>query len=828
MNRIDQFRLGVLAALLVGTRAGGDSVKPGADRWTTSFASFPYVAVAQPAPSLVLERQDFEQLQRCKSVIGTPMRLGDQVYSHGLGTHSTSSICVLSPVGIRRLTAVIGVDRNERTGGGQGSVEFAVQVGEREIYRSGLLRGGDKALVVSLALEGATEVRLRATDGGDGPACDHADWADARIELADGRQVWLDELPEPEPSPCYAYPFSFKYRGVDIAEQLPGWKRSDSPPSAVEGVTRRLTTWEEPAGGLSVSLSTVVFDRRGAVEWLLSLANNGARDTGIVEDVQALDLSLATPALAAGAVRLHRMTGGIPAPDQFEPSVVSVSAGHRAALGARSGRSSTHDMPFFGIEMGRRAAVVAVGWSGCWSATVEAAGPRLTRIRAGLESTRFVLHPGEHVRMPRGLVLQCDGDLADAGNRFRALLLEHYAAHWKGPERLPVLFSNTCFTRGGGWLNECNAANQVSLIDAYAPLGLEAVVTDAGWFEGGWPAGAGNWYPRKDAYPDGMAPVAEAARRHGMVYGLWYEPERVVSGTDVHRLHPEWCLGAVNGAQDTYLLNFGLPEVQQYFFNIVAGFMKLPGFRFYRQDFNMDPLPYWRHNDAPDRQGMTELKYIEGLYAYWDRLATTWPDSLREECASGGHRMDLETLMRFQIHQKTDFWFNNEVDQASIWSLSRFVPNNTFVAPIDRLDDYKFWSVAPTSLCIGWIADDPGFRTAQARRLLARYQALRKYFTGDFYPLTPYSRGDHEWIAYQFHRPDLDAGVVLAFRRGASIYSAAELPMRGVAKGRSYLFKREGRRDAVRLTGESLLKGMPVTIDKRHDCAVITYHGSPR
>ncbi|MHB8972476.1 MAG: NPCBM/NEW2 domain-containing protein [Pirellulaceae bacterium] len=71
-------------------------------------------------------------------------------------------------------------------------------------------------------------------------------------------------------------------------------------------------------------------------------------------------------------------------------------------------------------------------------------------------------------------------------------------------------------------------------------------------------------------------------------------------------------------------------------------------------EFVMDPLPYWRFSDAPDRQGISEMKYIEGLYAYWDRIATTWPDSIREECASGGHRMDLETVMRMHAHQKTD------------------------------------------------------------------------------------------------------------------------------------------------------------------------------
>ena len=55
--------------------------------------------------------------------------------------------------------------------------------------------------------------------------------------------------------------------------------------------------------------------------------------------------------------------------------------------------------------------------------------------------------------------------------------------------------------------------------------------------------------------------------------------------------------------------------------------MELPGFRVYRQDFNMDPLPYWRHNDTEDRQGITEIRYIEGVYAYWDRIRATWPDA---------------------------------------------------------------------------------------------------------------------------------------------------------------------------------------------------------
>ncbi len=26
-------------------------------------------------------------------------------------------------------------------------------------------------------------------------------------------------------------------------------------------------------------------------------------------------------------------------------------------------------------------------------------------------------------------------------------------------------------------------------------------------------------------------------------------------------------------------------------------------------NFSMDPLPFWRQNDSPDRQGITEIRY---------------------------------------------------------------------------------------------------------------------------------------------------------------------------------------------------------------------------
>ena len=52
--------------------------------------------------------------------------------------------------------------------------------------------------------------------------------------------------------------------------------------------------------------------------------------------------------------------------------------------------------------------------------------------------------------------------------------------------------------------------------------------------------------------------------------------------------------------------------------------MSLPGFHVYRQDCNMHTQPFWRRR-APDRQGITEMKYIAGLYEFGMRCGKSIP-----------------------------------------------------------------------------------------------------------------------------------------------------------------------------------------------------------
>lgn len=658
----------------------------------------------------------------------------------------------------------------------------------------------------------------------DGAGWGHADWTEATITIWGGHRMHLDDLKHgliPHAAP--RYPFSFVYGERESDEILEKWPKKSETKTLDADRTRITTSWTDPDTGLRVHWEILRYADYPAVEWMLSFENTGGRDTDILQQIQAMDITLRSPNGNPIPYRLHKCRGGTPDAKHFEPAVVALDEEHIDTIGSGTGRTSTNNLPFFKIEAGVNSYVVGLGWTGCWQAGFECLDGRSLRMIAGMEKTYFRLHPGEKVRMPRILILSWHGDTLESNAQFRQLIYKHYAARRNGERILPYLFCNTCFTRGGVWLNECNAENQISLIHAYGKLGLEALITDAGWFEGGWPAGAGNWTPRKDAYPDGIEPVAAAAKENNMIYGLWFEPERVVPGTGVHKEHPDWCLSRLKEGQSTFLLDMRNPGARDYFFQIVQGFMQMPGFRFYRQDFNMDPLPYWRFNDPPDRQGICEIKYLEGLYAYWDCLAEAWPDGTREGCASGGHRIDLETIMRFHFHQKTDYWFDNEVDQASLWGVSQYLPNNVIVSHLNRLDDYSFHSNLPATLCLGWIADAPDFDMERGKKLMGTYFRVRHLLIGAWYPLLPYSRHLNDWIASQYHRPDLDEGIVLAFRRPQSPYGSVDLALHGLIAAATYEVTFDSTGWASRMTGAELAKKLHVNLPEAHRSEMIHY-----
>ena len=118
------------------------------------------------------------------SVDGNPITIGGQEFSGGFGTHADSMLAVHLGGKAARFRAYVGVD--DEVAEGRGSVEFKVVGDGKSLWQSGVMKRGDAAKAVDVSLRGVQKMVLVVTGGGDGIDYDHADWADAVIELAAG------------------------------------------------------------------------------------------------------------------------------------------------------------------------------------------------------------------------------------------------------------------------------------------------------------------------------------------------------------------------------------------------------------------------------------------------------------------------------------------------------------------------------------------------------------------------------------------------------------------------------------------------------------------
>ncbi len=110
--------------------------------------------------------------------VGTPMQIGAKTYSKGLGHHANGEIVIDLRGQYKLFRAEVGV---QSQGGGRGSVKFQILVDNKVAWEAGPMTDSDPAKPVEVPLEHAGQLRLVATDAGDGISCDMANWAEARL-----------------------------------------------------------------------------------------------------------------------------------------------------------------------------------------------------------------------------------------------------------------------------------------------------------------------------------------------------------------------------------------------------------------------------------------------------------------------------------------------------------------------------------------------------------------------------------------------------------------------------------------------------------------------
>ena len=648
--------------------SGVETVRQFAGEWAAAAAGVPGEAGIVRVASWT---QGWGVLAFDRSIVDQPIKIAGRTFEHGLGTHGASEIVLRATQPMRTFRAWVGMDDNPGCRGvNAGRAErmlFSLEAGGREIWRSAMIGIDTPPVRVEAPLSGAKEIVLKAWDINGDIGHAHADWADVEVELADGTTVrsgasTVSFLP-------LQAPFSFRLGGRSSAELLPSWQVKRMTKAAAEGVKVLVVTWRDPQSGLECEMEQQTFAGFPAVEWVLRFRNTGKTDTPLIEDIRPLDMAWAADkdrTWNSDATYLRRSRGSRCTPADFEYIVTPLPAGETIKMAAGGGRSSNDWLPFFNLQSGKMGAIVAIGWSGQWAAEFARDDASTIRVRAGQELTHLVLHPGEEIRTPRMVLLFWDGDPQASHNTLRRFILAHHTPRPNGE----LLRGPLTVAHWGGMKSH----DHIARIEAYKQqnLAYDYYWIDAGWygpsdsyspdeFTGDWARHVGNWSINPAAHPNGLRPISDAAGTAGMKFLLWFEPERAVNGTPLTVEHPDWFLGERKPGYNM-LFNLGLPEARRWLTDTISAFMAEQGVQLYRQDFNFDPLPCWRAADAPDRQGMTEIRHIEGLYEFWDELLRRQPGLVIDNCASGGRRIDLETISRSIPLWRSDWqcgWIND-------------------------------------------------------------------------------------------------------------------------------------------------------------------------
>ena len=628
-----------------------------------------------------------------------------------------------------------------------------------------------------------------------------------------------------------APPFSFTFDGQPSEALLPNWERTATSKDLDDERTARTITYTDRATGLQLCCEAIEYHDFPTVEWTLYFRNTGQQDTPIIERILPLDIH--TQRDDAAEFVLHHFRGSDCRADDYAPCRSVLAPESSTTFASVGGRGTNGQMPYFNIESSPAKGLIAVlGWPGQWAATFARDAEEDLHIFGGQEDCHLKLLPGEEFRTPLVVLQFWNGEWLRAQNVWRSWMIAHNVPKPGGQLPPPQTLGGS--SRAYEEMIKADTQSQIMFIDRYIEEGihLDYWWMDAGWYvqERGWPH-VGTWEVDTRRFPDGLRPISDHAHAKGIKILVWFEPERVTKDTWLFDNHPEWLLG--DG--DTRLLDLGNPEAREWLTEHVDGLLNTQGIDLYRQDFNMDPLPFWRANDADDRRGISENKHVVGYLDYWDELRRRHPNMLIDSCASGGRRNDLETMRRAVPLWRSDYAYEPIGHQCMTYGISHWLPyhGTGTVACVDApyygagltpVEDYAFWSNACPSTVCGVDMRVPEIDYPKLKKLFDAWRRVADLYWGDFYPLTDYHLEKDVWMAWQFHRPDLDKGMVQAFRRADSVYTTACLALHGLDPTATYRIEDVMTGNAATKTGAELMDdGLEITMPEQPMAKVLLY-----
>lgn len=643
-------------------------------------------------------------------------------------------------------------------------------------------------------------------------------------------------------------PFSFTLDGVPSGKFIKKWKFSAGKAVALEdGTSQTSFFWTDPASGLQVECTVKTFADFNAMEWVLYFRNTGSANSAKIAEIKSVDLSLAAAKVADGDWRLFYARGSYAGRHDFMAMDKGYAVGESMEIVPELGRSSSNAWPYFNVKTPLGGMVFAIGWTGSWKAGISRPSEGNFAVSTGFKNFDAYLRPGEQVRTPLTAMIPWQGeDRMDGQNVLRRFIYEHHFPKVDGKQ----ITAPVCAGFGYGDPAPCNeytcltAGYGTAVVQRYEQFGLipDVFWLDAGWYEksDNWEAGynwyntVGNWEPDAERFPNGLRDLADAAHSVGSKLMVWYEPERAIKNSDWAVEHPEYFIEEFGRkvepvrldsiCNNSFLFNMGDPEALDWLCKSIEKSLRDNKIDYYRQDYNIDPEIFWISNDEPDRLGICENRYVQGLYKYWDYLMEKFPGLWIDNCASGGRRLDLEATSRSIPLWRTDYSYGESNGyQSHTYGISQWLPVSGTAVYKD--DPYSIRSSFNAAVTINWKVTCGGCNIITMRDGIKQFRDVKDYFLEDFYPLTGYgdTTGDDICLAYQLHKASDGTGRVLAFRRQDCQTSSIEVKLRGLEAESVYVVENQDTMEKTELTGAQIAAGFSISLPTPRSSAYFKY-----
>jgi hypothetical protein len=410
-------------------------------------------------------------------------------------------------------------------------------------------------------------------------------------------------------------------------------------------------------------------------------------------------------------------------------------------------------------------------------------------------------------------------------------------ATWRDPH-YPLLVNNSW---GSGTAVDEPLA--LRMIQDSAELGFEMFHLDAGWFRG-----VGDWYPDPRKFPHGLAPLADAAHKRGLKFGLWVDWAQAGTGNapgalNIHdpKVHdwlvsdlpPDWAPEQFKGQT----IDIGDPKaaawagnevermVRDYHLDMLEhdGYLVAQGCT--RKDHPHappDPAKTSMHKDSGfifvDSSNSTDVSYhsTRAYYGIQSKLRRENPGILLEACNDGGRMVDFGSAAHADYFSITDT-YDPLSNRRAFYDASHVLPPamlESYVEawPTPTIGDFRYML---RSGMMGWFTlmlDTTKWSSREHAVAKEEFQLYKDRLRplirdANLYHVSPRPDGV-QWDGIEYFDPARGTGALYAFRGSTQQESEHRFVLRGLNPRQNYLLTfHDGSADAQTLPGRELMEG---------------------